>query len=349
MASVGLIDTLQDPAAWRTLGEKAPPGEAVCALQTHRSWVFLLGATVLKMKKSVCDEVVDFSTLAQRAHFCAEELRVNSRLAPGVYRGLAAAVQAPTGFELRPVSAADAPNLLAQYPTAVEVLVHMQRLPSARMLDRLIAAGRVGASDIDRLAAVLVPFWQAAPRVTDADAYVAALQSEWRQSHAVLCSGALPPQSSPPGAKEALERLAQALIRCEPLLRQRVLHGGMREGHGDLRPEHICLPEPPAEPLVIDALEFDGRLRVGDPFDELSLLKLECTRLGAGWIGERLIERCARGLQEAPAADLLQLYAMHRAVLRARLSMQHLLDPSPRDPWRWRPLAAWYLACACHA
>ena len=41
--------------------------------------------------------------------------------------------------------------------------------------------------------------------------------------------------------------------------------------------------------MVIDALEFDARLREIDPFDELSFLGLECAMVGDAAIGPQLL------------------------------------------------------------
>jgi aminoglycoside phosphotransferase family enzyme len=115
------------------------------------------------------------------------------------------------------------------------------------------------------------------------------------------------------------------------------------ECHGDLRPEHVCLVDPP---VVIDCLEFDPALRQLDPFEELAFLGLECTVLAARWVGPRLTARCARALGDAPPAALLDLYVACRAVLRARLSLAHLLEPDPRTPEKWLPLGRRYLDLA---
>jgi aminoglycoside phosphotransferase family enzyme len=127
------------------------------------------------------------------------------------------------------------------------------------------------------------------------------------------------------------------------MLEDRVKHGRIVEGHGDLRPEHICLSYPP---VIIDCLEFSRAFRLVDPFDELTFLALECERLDAAWIGERLIERCADGLRDQPLPRLLEFYWTYRACLRARLALAHLLEPDPREPWKWVPLANRYLELA---
>ena len=54
-------------------------------LETHISFVLLTGAYAYKIKKAVDFGFLDFTTLAARQFFCAEELRLNRRLAPELY------------------------------------------------------------------------------------------------------------------------------------------------------------------------------------------------------------------------------------------------------------------------
>ena len=50
-------------------------------IETHISHIFLAGEYAYKVKKPLNLGFLDFSTLEARKHFCAEEVRLNSRLA----------------------------------------------------------------------------------------------------------------------------------------------------------------------------------------------------------------------------------------------------------------------------
>lgn len=309
----------------------------VQTLETHMSWVFLAGDRVLKLKKPVRYPFLDFSTLAAREACCRDELRLNARLAPGVYRGLMALLWERGRFVLVPESRR------AGRGEVVDWLVWMNRLPADRLLDRAIADGTAEPADVDALADVLSAFYRHAPRpVQSPGAYVAQLQHEQAITRRVL----LRPGFGVPGAVLALDRLDHAMLRHQALLLQRVAQGRIVEGHGDLRPEHVCLLRPP---VVIDCLEFNAALRQVDPADELAFLALECDRAGAPWIGPRLARRCLAALGDAPPPALLPLYTANRALLRARLALAHLLDPHPRTPERWVPQAQVYVGHAQRA
>ncbi len=299
----------------------------VDAIETHMSWVFLAGDRVLKLKKPVRSPVLDFTTLAARERNCRSELRLNARLAPGVYLGLEALQWNGRAFAV--VAEADLPRA----GFICDWLVRMRRLPADRMLHHLIAHAVVTTAEVDALLGVLALFYRRAPALPiGAEEYVTRFQRERAADREVL----LRPQFDLGDAARALDRFDGALSRHADLLAERCTRGRILEGHGDLRPEHVCLLEPP---VVIDCIEFNAQLRQVDPFDEMAFLGLECGLLGAPWIGSRLVEGLAEALDDRPPTGLLHLYTAHRALLRARLAMAHLLDPQPRTPEKWAPLA----------
>jgi aminoglycoside phosphotransferase family enzyme len=310
---------------------------AVQAIETHMSWVFLTERHALKLKKPVRFPFLDFSTVEARARFCAEEVRLNRRLAPGVYLGVRALRWDGGTFSL---ATPDSPSDSA---ATVDWLVLMRRLPEPRMLDRLIGEGRVSDAEVGALVDALARFYRSALRLPmRGDEYAGHWQREQASNREVL----LRPQFRLQHVEQALDRLDRALARHAELLYERCLHGRIVEGHGDLRPEHVCLTDPP---VVIDCVEFNLALRRVDPFDEVAFLGLECRLAGAPWIGPRLVSGLSAELDERPPAALIHLYTAQRALLRARLAMAHLLDPAPRTPDRWAPLAQRYVAHALGA
>jgi aminoglycoside phosphotransferase family enzyme len=301
------------------------PGVAqVEPLETHMSLLFVAGATVYKLKKPVVTAWFDFRSLAARERNCRDELRLNRRLAPDVYLGLST-ITREGGGELA----------LDGRGEVVDWLVRMRRLPRERMLDRRIAEATVTAGDADALADLLGHFYaNAAPGRLTADEYVTQLASEDAVNRDALA------RFDDGAARGLLDRVRGFLEGEGDLLRSRVAAGRLVDGHGDLRPEHVCLNTPP---VIIDCLEFSERLRQVDPFDEITYLGLECTRLGAPWIGPRLLARLSAALDDPVKPRLLRFYAGYRACVRARLALAHLDDPCPREPERWPHLAREYL------
>jgi aminoglycoside phosphotransferase family enzyme len=120
----------------------------------------------------------------------------------------------------------------------------------------------------------------------------------------------------------------------------RIAAGAIVEGHGDLRPEHVCVRWPIQ---IIDCLEFNRWMRIIDPYDEVNYLGLECEMLGAPWIRPLLHQALRRRLPLEPTPGLLALHGGFRALLRARLSIVHLREKPVRHPEKWRPLAIRYI------
>ena len=216
----------------------------------------------------------------------------------------------------------------------------MRPLPRSRMLDAVLATGTVTPADIDRLAVRLTQFFRsAAPVALDASAYLGRIGAAQAANRAVL----LNPRFSEAETTAMLSQFDRALAQHASAVGARAEQGHVREGHGDLRPEHVCLRDPP---VVIDCLEFNRMLREVDPYDELACLGIECRMLGADWVGPRLLPRVGEVLGNAPPPEVMALYGAQRALVRARLAAAHLLDIRPRTPHHWLPLARRYVAQA---
>jgi aminoglycoside phosphotransferase family enzyme len=314
-------------------GAYDPAPAAVERRETHMSWVFLADDVVYKLKKPVRFPYLDFSTLARREAACRAELRLNRRLAGDVYLGVVALSRRGDSLAL------------GGEGTPVDWLVRMKRLDERLMLDRLIEGGNLTVARLERLAAALGQFYRTAPPVMlSADAHLA----DWWQNLAYNRRVLLDPRLNMPAGLVRRVDSAQRrfLRRRSALIAARLRRRRIVDGHGDLRPEHIWLDD---RVRIIDCIEFNPRLRVVDPFDEIAFLSLECERLGAAWAGAWLERRMRRCLRDGPSDALFSFYRCHRATLRARLAIAHLLEPNPRTPEKWPLVARNYLALAAAA
>ena len=66
-------------------------------IETHISWVLLAGDDAFKFKKPLRLPFLDYSTIESRRACCLEEVRVNRRLAPTLYRGVLLCRELTTG------------------------------------------------------------------------------------------------------------------------------------------------------------------------------------------------------------------------------------------------------------
>jgi aminoglycoside phosphotransferase family enzyme len=306
------------------------PPPRVEVVETHMSFVFLTPTHAYKLKKPVRYDFLDFSTLELRGRNCHEELRLNRRLAPGVYLGVVPLTTTASG-RLR----------LGATGEVVEWVVQMRRLPREHMLDERIRRSNVAEHEIDTLGETLAAFYRRAPaepitieRLSDN------LRREIERDHEVLAAHA----ETDAGAADALRSSHHHfLVQDRPLLQERIARRRIVEGHGDLRPEHVCLL--PA-PVVFDCIEFNRGLRIVDPVGELAFLAMECERLGASWIGPYLLQRYAAATGDIVLQPLTDFYKSRSASLRARLCLLHTRELEQSAWSRWTTAAADYLAIA---
>jgi len=306
------------------------PGR-VDVVETHMSWVFLTDRYAYKMKKPVRYDFLDFSTLALRQRDCEEEVRLNRRFAPDVYLGTV------------PLTVDGCGNLhLGGEGEVIEWLVKMRRLPAERMLDNMIRQRTVQEEDVGKLAMLLARFYQGrSPAELSAEQYRAEFTNAMELNLREL---SVPDYALPRRLIEQLHAAQRSFISREAgLFDARVAAEKIVEGHGDLRPEHICLT--PA-PVIIDCLEFNRRLRIVDPADELAFLSMECERLGAPRVGDRLFQTYAQVTHDQPAAGLVYFYKSFRACLRARFAIGHARELEKKDWPKWQHNAEEYLRLA---
>jgi aminoglycoside phosphotransferase family enzyme len=231
----------------------------------------------------------------------------------------------------------------------IEWLLHMRRLPAARMFDRMIRDGSWEPADLEALGAHLNAFYaQTSPLLISGPAYcrrlAAAVQGNREELLAARSFGV-------DASKVAEVALLQEhwVDAHRATLMQRAERGVIRDCHGDLKPEHVCFGPPVS---VIDRLEFDPDLRMLDPLEDLCFLWLECIRLGAPLAGEGVTRRYlamnrAINNQEIPPA-LADFYLGHRALTRAKVAAWRLAEPGA-DRARWQARVHDYITLASNA
>lgn len=274
-------------------------------VETHISCVFLAGSEVYKLKKPVRFDFLDFSTLPAREHACREEVRLNRRLASHVYLGVV------------PVTAqAGGTFALEGDGEVVDWLVHMRRLPEDRMLDELHRRGELLPDHVNLLAKSLATFYaNAKPVAITAEEYRSRCLAHVQDNLAELLAVS---HHLPRGVVERVHCFQLQLLQLRPeLFAARAQAGRIVEGHGDLRPEHICLTDSIA---IFDCIEFNEEFRQLDVADELAFLAAECDFLGAVWVGPQLFQRYQELSSDRPPPILVDYYKAYRACVRAKVA-----------------------------
>jgi len=274
--------------------------------ETHISWVFLAGDRAYKLKKPLVMEFLDYGTSERRREMCREEVRLNRRLAPDIYLGVRGLAPIPGGFELTD----------ERDPRAVEFVVEMRRYDERRTLAAALARGSLVPEVATAVGRRIAAFHAQAP-VVDSHALATATDRSFeRNLHELFqCLD---------GAEETsrvlvLERFAHAFIQAHrETFRARAARGLVREGHGDLRAEHVLID---GEVRIVDCVEFDRQLRELDVADDLAFLVADLAARGAAPFGE-LVVRAYRDAGGDPGDDaLIAFHAVYRALVRAKVAL----------------------------
>jgi aminoglycoside phosphotransferase family enzyme/predicted kinase len=331
-----LIEGLADPAAY------PEPVAGVEVRQTHISVVFLAGGHAYKVKKPVNLGFLDFSTLARRRHFCAEEVRLNRRLAPAVYRGVV------------PVTRSGGRVRMEGEGEAVEWAVKMKRLPDEATLQKRLLRGEVGPDLVRTLARKVAAFHARA----DSGKRIAAfgrfpvVARNARENFAQSL-----PQVGVTVSPAVFARLRclteEALARLRPLIEARARRGVPRDTHGDLRLDHVYVfpDRPPPEDLaVIDCIEFNERFRFADPVADMAFLAMDLAFHGRRDLARAFADACFEAAGDDEGRALLPFYTAYRAVVRAKVEGFELAEreipAEEKEAALARARAHWLLALA---
>ncbi len=287
--------------------------EKVELVQTHISFVFIAGDLVYKVKKAVDFGFLDFTTFEKRKFFCEEELRLNRRLAPETY------------LEVTTIGEDRGRNLRLGGGRPVEYAVVMKKLPLERMLKKLLAEGKAGIGDMDAIARKVADFHRKAETGGEIDE-IGGIDTI-RHNHdenfeqTVKYIGLTIPGVRYDFLRDYVNRF---LERQRPLLEKRVRDHRIRDCHGDLHAEHICLAD---GIIIFDCIEFNKRFRYGDAAAEAAFLAMDLDYNGYPEHARAFVEAYVRHSGDEEVPRLLDFYRCYYATVRGKVISFRLDDP----------------------
>jgi uncharacterized protein len=309
----GLVAALAAPAAHPDDPSAASGLEHV---QTHISHVFLSGERVTKLRKAVRLSFLDFGTLRARNADALAEVRLNRRLAPDVYLGLAALERTGAGWRVGALAEAPRPE--------TENAVVMRRLPQGSDALSLLAAGALGPAHVRAAAERIAAFH----RAHGLGAPAPFAPEDWRERidrpMQANLSGLRADAATARLAPAAIEALAgawrDALAARGAALERRRAEGRAVEGHGDLHLAHLWFEAGPEAPLFVDCVEFDAELRRIDAASDVAFPFMDLVYRGCPAFGERWLSDYVEASGDAGLYDVVDLYAAYRAAVRAKVA-----------------------------
>jgi hypothetical protein len=300
----------------------APP--SVELRETHISWVFLAGDLAYKVKKPLVLPFLDYGTLERRREMCGEEVRLNRRLAPRIYLRVVGVARGDDRYRL--TSEDDA--------AAIEYAVEMRRVEEGRSIATLAGARELSASQVAATATRLAAFHAAAPLADPERRRLAALEATLDENLATL-------RQAGEGVIErdrldAAERFTRAFLDARrDQLEARGRAGLVRDCHGDLRAEHVIVPERD-DTYVYDCIEFNPELRQIDVAADVAFLVMDLSRLGAESLGLHLVAEYRRAGGDLGDDALLFFFVSYRAWVRAKVACIRARELTGEDSERER-------------
>jgi uncharacterized protein len=272
--------------------------EAAEIHETHTGVVFLVGDRAFKVKKAVVTDFLDFSTVQRREEACEREVRLNGRIAPESYLGVAHLTD-PAGGEPEPV-------------------VVMRRYPDSIRLASMVRCGRPVEEHLTALADRIARFHAEAVRggPVDACAQVSAIRTRWSDNLKELRKH-VGTVFTPELVAEADHLAMQFVDGRAALFAGRIEDRRVVDGHGDLMADDVfCLPD---GPVPLDCLEFDDQLRFVDGLDDAAFLAMDLEFLGSRGLAEFFLDEYRRFAGDPAPASLAHFFIAYRAVVRAKV------------------------------
>jgi aminoglycoside phosphotransferase family enzyme/predicted kinase len=294
-----IIEELSRPEAY------PEPVDDVRIIQTHISVVFLAGQLVYKVKKPVDFGFLDFTTLEKRRHFCHEELRLNRRLSPGLY------------LDVIPIVERDGQLRFGGEGEPVEYSVLMRRLDENRFLSVLVDRGEATPRMAERIAVKIAEFHRSAEtseeitRIGGTEAVIFNTEEDFQQ---------IEPYVGDTLSRETYDLIVDYtrtfLEVNRTVLRNREEEGWIRDGHGDLHTQHICMDD---GIQIYDCIEFNERFRYADVLCDAAFLAMDLDRLGRPDLAKAFTNNYLNRVGQLGTEPLYNFYTCYRGVVRGKV------------------------------
>ena len=284
-----------------------PVTEPIQLIQTHISYVLLTGDYVYKVKKPVNLGFLNFSTLSARHHFCQEELRLNYLLAPEIY------------LEVLPITQQDHNFILGGDGEPQEYTLKMRQFSQDALLSKMLKQRKLTPKLMEELGRMVAQVHlQAATNdyirsFGDASKIRYYIEENYQQSKKYI--GSLQTQQQYEETKEFSDRFFTSQTA---LLNQRQENNWIRECHGDLHLDNICLWHNKIQ--LFDRIEFNEPFRFVDVMYDVAFLVMDLEAAGEPELANIFLNTYIEQTGDWSGLALLPLYLSRQAYVRAKVN-----------------------------
>jgi len=290
-------------------------------IQTHTSWVLLLEDIVYKIKKPVNFGFLDYSTIEKRLENCKKEVELNRRLCQWVYIGVV------------PISFIGNRYVIEDFSSPVEYAVKMRRIPEDRLLKNILP--EVSKEDMKRLARHIANFHLKAERKDEFGRLeVMKFNTDENFMQTEKYIGITIKKEDYEYIKEKTNQFYE---KYKSLFEKRIRDVRIRDGHGDIRLEHVAFLQEGI--CVFDCIEFNDRFRCGDMLNDMCFLSMELDMMERKDLSKAYEEEYRRMTKDEEFDLFLPFFKCYRAYVRGKVNSFLLDDPHYTQKGKAKALA----------
>lgn len=273
--------------------------------QTHISYLFFTTKYVYKIKKPIDFGFLNFTTLEKRRFFCHQEIVLNKRLCQEIY------------LNVVEINNKNGKFIFEGKGDVVEYAVKMKRLPLDKMMDSMLKTGKMTESMVKDIADVIVNFHDKA----ETNLYISQFglpsviekntEENFTQTQNYI--GRTITQTQFDIVKNYVENF---LKTRHGLFAKRVDKGFIKNCHGDIHSEHICIAN---GIYIFDCIEFNERFRYSDTAADIAFLAMDLDFYNRHDLSNTFCEEYIKASQDKDAGELLDFYKCYRAYVRGKV------------------------------
>jgi aminoglycoside phosphotransferase family enzyme len=289
-------------------------------VQTHISIVFIGDDYVYKIKKPVNFGFLDFSTLEKRKYYCEKEVELNNRFSTGVYLGVF------------PVTFDGTTHCIVGKGDIVDYAVKMKRLSDDDLLKTRFSNRTATTDDMKRIGKAIAEFHKHSTQSKEIDAYGSIETLKFNTDENFDQTAEFIGQTITNTQFQELQTWTNEFYsKNADLIQQRIQDGKIRDCHGDLHMEHICLTDPI---IIFDCIEFNDRFRYSDILSDISFLMMDLEFNKGIRLSDALQIAYLKALNESNTdkiTSLIKYYKIYRAYVRGKVTSFVLKDAAVSD------------------
>ena len=289
-------------------------------VETHISWVILSDNFAFKIKRPVKYSFVDFSTLDKRKHYCCEEIKLNSRLAPEMYISVL-----PVTEKMLEGGDMDDEDIVIDY------MVQMERMDNEKEMDRLLAKRQVRRHEVEKLAEKIADFHKRVRIIKNAFDTI-----DFQETfNDILDIKDYVSEELGPDYENIITRstdLSDSYLNSRrSYFNDRIIRNFRRNCHGDLNASNIFLYN---DPVIFDCIDFNKKLRFIDVLNEIAFLCVDLDFYGMDELSRHFYNTYinAYGAGESELSrQLFMYYNAYRANVRAKVTAISAMEEEGSD------------------